>query len=100
VKPIDFHPDAADEAREAADRYEAIQPGLGSDFRVELDAALARVRSNPQLYAAEVGAIRFAPLHRFPYSVIYEELADRIWVAAIGHHSRRPGYWARRRPNS
>ncbi len=39
-----------------------------------------------------------APLHRFPYSVIYEELADHIWVAAVGHHSRQPGYWACRRP--
>jgi hypothetical protein len=51
------------------------------------------------MYAAESGTIRICPLHQFPYSVYYEELADRVWVAAVGHHSRRPGYWARRRPS-
>lgn len=99
MKPIDFHPTAAAEAREVADRYEVLRPGLGVDFRAELTDTLARIRANPQMYAAEAGAIRFAPLHRFPYSVIYEELADRIWVAAVGHHSRGPGYWAQRRPD-
>ncbi len=99
MKPIDFHPDAAQEARAAAAKYEGLQAGLGDDFRVELEAALARIRQIPQAYAAEAGAVRVCPLHRFPFSVYYEELVDRIWVAAVGHHSRRPGYWARRRPN-
>jgi hypothetical protein len=99
VKPIVFHPDAAQEAGDAADYYEGLRAGLGDDFRAELDAALARIRQDPQLYAAESGSVRICPLHRFPYSVYYEELADRIWVAAVGHQSRRPGYWARRRPD-
>jgi hypothetical protein len=99
VKPIEFHPDAAQEANDAVDYYDGLRPGLGDDFRAELDAALARIQQNPQLYAVERGSIRVCPLHRFPYSVYYEELADRIWVAAVGHQSRRPGYWARRKPN-
>lgn len=98
MKPIDFHPDAAEEAREAVARYEGLRPGLGDDFRAELDAALGRIRQNPQMYAVESGSIRICPLHRFPYSIYYAELADRLWVAAVGHQSRRPGYWARRRP--
>ena len=99
MKPIRFHPDAADEARAAAAHYEASRAGLGADFKTELAAALARIRENPLLYASEFGSIRVCPLHRFPYSVFYEDLADRIWVAAIGHQHRRPGYWARRRPS-
>jgi hypothetical protein len=98
VKPIDFYPAAAEEARKAADHYEGEQRGLGDDFRVELSAALTRIQENPQLYAVVARGIRLCPLHRFSYSVFYEELEDRIWVAAIGHHSRRPGYWSRRRP--
>jgi hypothetical protein len=97
MKPIYFHPDANFEAEEAADRYEAIRLGLGKDFRDELLAAVSRVRHNPLLYAVEEGSIRIAPLHRFPYSLIYEELTDQIWVAAVAHQSRRPGYWRRRR---
>jgi hypothetical protein len=99
VKPIDFHPDAAQEANDAVDYYDGLRSGLGDDFRAELNAALARIQQNPQLYPAESGAIRVCPLHRFPYAVYYEELDDRIWVAAVGHQSRRPGYWAgRQRP--
>ena len=98
MKPIDFHPDAAEEARAAAVSYEGIRAGLGADFRVELAAALARIRQNPAAYAVESGSIRCCPTHGFPYSIFYEELADRIWVAAVGHHSRRPRYWSRRHP--
>ena len=99
MKPIDFHPNAAQEANNAVDYYDALRPGLGDDFRAELDAALARIRQNPQLYAVESASIRLCLLHRFPYSVYYDEFTDRIWVAAVAHHSRRPGYWARRKPN-
>jgi hypothetical protein len=99
VKPADFHPDAAEEACKAAERYEGIQLGLGVDFRAKLKEALQRIRDNPLMYAAESGSIRIAPLHRFPYSLIYEDLPDRVWIAAVAHHSQRPGYWSRRRPS-
>lgn len=97
MKPVAFHPDAAREAGDAATRYERLRAGLGEDFRAELDAALLRLRQNPQLYAAESRSIRVCPLHRFPYSIFYEELPEGIWIAAVGHHRRRPRYWARRR---
>jgi len=99
MKPIVFDPNAAAEAREVAAHYATIRAELGTGFQAELDAALARIRDNPLMYAAESGNIRICPLHRFPYSLFYEELEDRIWVAALGHHHRRPGYWLRRRPN-
>jgi plasmid stabilization system protein ParE len=98
MKPVEFHPDPAVEARAAAAHYESSQPGLGADFQAELDAALARVADNPLMYAADSKAIRICPLHRFPYSVFYEDQTDRIWIVAVGHQRRRPGYWSRRRP--
>jgi hypothetical protein len=52
MKPVDFHPDAAEEARETAAHYEGIRAGLGADFRAELHAALARIANNPLIYAA------------------------------------------------
>ncbi len=99
MKPIVFHPDAAQEARDARDYYDGLRPGLGDKFREDLEAALARIQQNPQMYAAEQGSIRVCPLHKFPYSVYYEEFVDRIWVAAVGHQRRRPGYWHGRRPD-
>lgn len=99
MKPIVFHADAAQESLEARDYYDGVRAGLGDDFQEELDSALTRIKENPNLYAAESGSIRICPLNRFPYSLYYEELDDRIWIAAVGHQHRRPGYWAHRRPD-
>jgi hypothetical protein len=99
MKPVDFHPAAAEEAAEAAAYYNDIRAGLDIDFQAELAAALIRIQDNPLMYAAESGTIRICPLHRFPYSVFYEDLPDKIWIAAVGHYRRRPGYWSRRRPS-
>jgi hypothetical protein len=97
MKPVAFHPAAAYEVAEAAAHYEDIRAGLGADFQAELIRALIRIRENPLLYAAETSAIRVCPVHRFPFAVFYEDLPEQIWVAAVGHHRRRPGYWAHRR---
>jgi hypothetical protein len=35
-------------------------------------------------------------VERFPFTVFYLEMPDCIWVAAIAHVSRRPGYWTNR----
>jgi toxin ParE1/3/4 len=99
VKPIEFHPGASQDAHDARDYYEEIRSGLGDEFASELDASLRRILENPKLYAVSRKSVRIAPLHRFPYAVYYEELPDRIWIAAVGHHRRRPGYWKGRRPN-
>lgn len=99
MKRVDFHPDAAEEARMVATFYEERQEGLGSDFQQELAAALDRIGDNPQMYAEEADGIRVCPLHRFPYSVFYENMSDRLWVAAVGHHRRRPGFWTSRKPD-
>lgn len=100
MNSISFHPDAAQEANDAVDYYGEIQSGLGDDFRVELNAALDRLQRNPQLYSVESGSVRVCSMHRFPYTVYLAVLADRIWVVAVGHQSRRPGYWGQRSVDS
>ena len=69
MKTIEFHPDAAEEAREAARRYEEVRDGLGLDFRDELAIVLERIRENPQFYAAEDGTVRIGMLDRFSYAL-------------------------------
>jgi hypothetical protein len=48
---------------------------------------------------------RFFPFHppaqralarKFPYSVVYLDQPDRVWIVAVMHASRRPGYWRKR----
>jgi hypothetical protein len=32
-------------------------------------------------------------MDRFPYAVIYKVTAQRVYVRAVAHGKRRPGYW-------
>jgi toxin ParE1/3/4 len=96
MKGVDFHPE---EARAAAQWHADIRPDLGDGFRDDLRNLLERILRHPFLYAASYGALREAPFSRFSYSVIYEVEANRIWIAAVSHHRRRPGYWLHRLKN-
>ena len=50
---------------------------------------LLEVRRNP-------GNVRRARLKKFPLAVLYQVLSDEIYVFAVAHTSRRPGYWRSR----
>ena len=97
MKPVAFYPAAQDEVEETAARYEAQRDSLGQEFRSEFEAALGRMVQNPQLYGVELGEFRACSLRRFPYTIFYIDLEDRIWLGAVAHQSRRPAYWAQRR---
>lgn len=72
---------------------------LHEEAEAELREALERVRENPLLYASEDDdGIRACPLRRFPYTLVFVDLDDHIWIAALAHQRRRPRYWAKRRP--
>lgn len=93
MKPLAFHPEAAEEYAEAANYYAQIYPELGGRFYDEMERLIRDIRSEPQRFH------RFEPPARrhfsnvFPYAVIYVEQSDRIWVLALMHMKRRPGYW-------
>jgi toxin ParE1/3/4 len=98
VKPVVFHPAAEEEVEAAAARYDAERPGLGREFRAEFESTLQRMIDNPQIFGMEFGQFRACPMKRFPYTIFYINLDDCLWLSAVAHQSRRPGYWARRRP--
>ena len=41
------------------------------------------------------GGQRFR-LTQFPFSLLYINRADYLWVVAVAHGSRKPGYWKKR----
>lgn len=84
---------------EAADYYDGEVPGLGDDFLAEYDRVLARVAAAPEEGSPVPGTRprRRMLFDRFPYTVVYRELAPgRVRVVAVAHHRRQPGYWAAR----
>jgi toxin ParE1/3/4 len=91
-----MHPEAEAEADHAASYYELQRPGLGREFREELENAVGRIVGNPQLYAMLFDDVRPCRLKRFPYTVYFADLDDKIWIVAVAHQRRRPGYWRQR----
>jgi toxin ParE1/3/4 len=99
VKPLVVHREAKAEVRNAAAYYEGQRKGLGREFRLALKDAFERIQRNPQVTAAiDAQGTRKRRLSRFPYTVYYVELDDSIWIAAVAHQKRRPGYWSGRQP--
>lgn len=91
-----FHPAAEGELAEAVSYYGAIDPGLGQRFYVEITRLLHEVCANPRMFRQFDPPLRrhFSP--SFPYGVIYLEQADCLWIVAIMHLKRSPGYWKSR----
>lgn len=97
MKSMVLHHEAETELREALKYYNRQRPGLGSELRQEFEAAASRACRNPLHYAATGSSgARFCPFHRFPYSLVYIDLDDHIWIVAVAHHRRRPRYWQER----
>ena len=78
-------------------RFETQRAGLGRELVAEVERTLAKIENNPQSGAPYVAEFRFLMTRRFPYIVYFVETADWIWIPAVAHAKRRPGYWRRRR---
>lgn len=99
MKPAIFHSEARQETRQAVAYYEEQRENLGRELRIEIEAAVQRLRRNPQAYPLHDNqGTRKLVLLRFPFTLFFVELESSFWVAAVAHHKRRPGYWLGRRP--
>jgi plasmid stabilization system protein ParE len=96
VKPVLIRPAAAADIEEAFDWYEGQRSGLGLEFRAELEAAIGRLATNPQLYQVIHRETRRALLRRFPYGVFYRVYPQAIIVVAVMHGRRTPTRWQSR----
>lgn len=97
MKPIIVHSEAEEEVRTSMAYYEEQRAGLDRDFESDLKSAFARIQRNPEAFVLyDDRGTRECLLNRFPFTVYFEEMDDAIWVKAVAHQSRRPGYWTRR----
>lgn len=76
----------------AHDWYEQRSPGLGKDFVRMVDAAIASITRQPDLFPPIHRGLRRSLIRRFPYAVFYRIDPDAIRVVAVLHakmHLRR-----------
>jgi toxin ParE1/3/4 len=95
LRPV-LDPAAFAELREAAKFYEESRKGLGLDFLESVETAFDSIMRHPTLWRRLKGRFRRCLVHGFPYGVIYAVEDDTVYVAAVMHLRREPGYWERR----
>jgi plasmid stabilization system protein ParE len=88
-----FLPPASDELKLAAEFYEKESLGLGYQFLLEVESAIARIVKNPRAWSCLDDEIRRCRLQRFPYGVIYAIVEDAIIIISIMHLHRHPQAW-------
>lgn len=94
---FELHPEAREEFLAAASRYEAEVGGLGERFIAEFERCITLLLEAPKIGSPLGRKLRrFVLDDNFPYSIIYAVLRDTLYVVAVAHGSRRPGYWKRR----
>jgi plasmid stabilization system protein ParE len=89
----EFHPEAEQELYEAASRYESELPDLGRHFAAEIERVVQLLLDHPELGSRLDDALRHFVLRRFPFSVVYAVAGDLVYIVAVAHGSREPGYW-------
>ncbi len=94
--PAKFLPEAEQELVDAALFYENRAPGLGLDFGREVKAAVREIRQFPTTWQQRQDGTRRRLLSRFPYVVVYVLHREEVWIVAVAHCKRRPGYWEER----
>lgn len=90
---IEFHLAALQELIDSARYYESRLPGLGADFRVEVNRSLDLLNENPDIGVVVEAPYRRLLLDRFPFSIVYRTRGSTLRILAIAHQRRRPGYW-------
>ena len=96
MRSVEFHPEAQDELISAARFYERQTEGLGLDFIMTVQHAYERLLESPASGPASGRRLRRLLVSKFPYGLLYRVEPERIYIIAVMHLHRRPGYWRSR----
>lgn len=88
-----------DEARaelvEARDYYD--RDGMGLLFVEAIEREFGLLLEFPRIGKPLIlGARRRTMGGNWPYSIVYQPILGGIYIIAIAHHKRKPGYWRKR----
>jgi hypothetical protein len=93
VADVAFHPEAQAEYQAALAWYRARSPRAASGFEAEIERLVGLIESGPEAYPAYDAEHRFAVSRRFPFSIVFQVQPDQVYVVAVAHAARAPGYW-------
>ena len=95
-KAVKLHAEARTELQESVAFYrERAGEGWASRFKQRVAEGLRAIGANPERYppAPDLPGVQKLRIEQFPFSLLYINRPDYVWVVAIAHASRKPGYW-------
>ena len=98
-KPVEYHFEVEAEVIGSAEWYERQTLGLGMDFLNEIHAALEQISSAPEAFGFLYADVRCHRIHRFPFSILYIDQPENVFIVAVMHLHRQPEYWKHRVEN-
>jgi len=96
MQRLKFHPDVAMDIKDSYKWYEEQSIGLGEDFLDEVESSYQAIIDFPNTWVPFSYGFRRYLLSRFPYSVVYKNDGDIIYIVTIMHNSRKPDFWLER----
>jgi plasmid stabilization system protein ParE len=71
---------------------------LAARFKKEVSAAFTAIIADPGQFSflPELEGVQRFRLKHFPFTILYIVRPDHIWIVAVAHGSRKPGYWEER----
>ena len=98
MKPLQISEPASLELAGAVRWYEERRPGWGGRLFEAFANTFALIESYPEIGSPRHGRlpVRQMKVRGFPYVVAYRIRPDDMYVVAVAHTSRRPGYWKQR----
>jgi toxin ParE1/3/4 len=96
AKPLEIHPAALAEFKSALTWYLERSETAAVKFAAELDRATDLIVRAPERWPTGEHNTRRFVLQRFPFAIVYREMAAVVQILAVAHGHRRPDYWRER----
>ena len=97
MKSVRFHSEAEEELLQHEAWYRERSEVAAQGFLLELEHAIAAVSEAPGRWPIGRRGERPYVFPRYPFTLLYRVREDYVFVTAVAHHSRRPGYWHHRK---
>lgn len=94
---LKFHRLVRQEVRAAFSWYLARDERAALRLLDEIWVGYEQIARRPTSWPAEDERHRYYPLRRYPFRIIFRRDMDQIYIVALAHAKRRPGYWKRRK---
>lgn len=88
-----LHSEADEEFAGAVSYYSQISPELGVRFYREMERLFREAGADPFRFRKFDPPARRHFSHDFPYAAIFLEKPEYVWIVAVMHMKRCPGYW-------